>query len=67
VIRSRYHCDGPDCERSASDAAQREVGGRFLTITGYGPTLHFCGWDCVLRYAGRIEPETIVYMDDPDA
>ncbi len=60
MIKRTFHCDGPDCERHASEAAHREPGGRFITATGDGPTLHFCGWDCVLRYAGTKEPEQVI-------
>lgn len=38
-----------------------------LTVTGNGEHLHFCGWDCVLRYAGAKEPETVVYPDQDHA
>jgi hypothetical protein len=59
-IERIFHCDGPDCERGVSEAAHREPGGRFLTITGEGPALHFCGWDCVLRHAATKEPEQVI-------
>lgn len=63
TIRRQFHCDGPDCERNVSEAAHREPGGRFLTLTGWNrpvQPMHFCGWDCVLRFAATIEPETII-------
>jgi hypothetical protein len=66
TIEQAFCCDGPDCVRRVSGAAHREPGGRFLTVTGWGKAMHFCGWDCVLRYAGRIEPETIIPAGGPD-
>jgi hypothetical protein len=66
-IEQTFHCDGPDCERRVSGAAHREPGGRFLTVTGWAKALHFCGWDCVLKYAATKEPEQIIYPDRPDA
>lgn len=64
TIERTFRCDGPDCERGVSDAAHREPGGRFLTLTGWGKSLHFCGWDCLLRRAAAFEPETIIPMED---
>lgn len=58
-IERTFRCDGPDCERGVSDAAHREPGGRFLTLTGWSNPMHFCGWDCVLKYGAKIEPETV--------
>jgi hypothetical protein len=67
AIRRTFHCDGPDCERWCSQAAHRKPGGRFLTVTREWPALHFCGWDCVLRYAATMEPEVVVpFGPQPD-
>lgn len=57
-----HHCDGPDCERHARVLATL---GRppvsFMTVVQHeAPDLHFCGWDCVLRHASRIEPEQVI-------
>jgi hypothetical protein len=53
-----FYCDGPGCERHVQTARTRAES--ILTVTGDGPPLHFCGWDCVLRHAAAKEPETIV-------
>jgi hypothetical protein len=58
-ITRTFHCDGPDCERHVQ--TQRETPPVFLTVHEFeGPTLHFCTWDCVLRHAATMEPETVV-------
>ena len=57
-IERIFYCDGPDCERHVRTAAARPSA--FLTITGDGRPEHFCGWDCVLRYAGAKEPEIVI-------
>lgn len=57
MIERRYHCDGPDCERNFSEAQLEH----FLMVHGKGWDLHFCGWDCVLRYGATIEPEEVVH------
>ncbi len=58
MIERVFHCDGPDCERHWNQAAHREL--EMPVITNTGPTLHFCGWDCVLRHAATKEPEQII-------
>jgi hypothetical protein len=59
TVERIFRCDGPKCERHVQ--TQRKAPPCFLTVTGDAqPTLHFCGWDCVLRYAGTIEPEEVI-------
>lgn len=62
MIERIYYCDGPDCEREWRKQAHREL--EMPVITNAGPTLHFCGWDCVLKFAATKEPEIIV--EDPN-
>lgn len=57
-IDRTYRCDGPECQSNCSEAAHREL--PFLTITGDGPTLHFCTWDCVLKHAATKEPTEVI-------
>lgn len=67
TIHRTFHCDGPECVRQVSENAHREPGGRMLTMTGWTPAaLHFCTWDCVLRYAAPIPPETIIPCGPPE-
>jgi hypothetical protein len=58
MIRRTYHCDGPDCERTWGQQGHKEL--LMPVITNAGPSLHFCSWDCVMRYAATKEPETVV-------
>lgn len=52
----KFHCDGPECGRYIE--TDQLVPPVFLTVSQIGAVyLHFCGWDCVLRFAGRIKPE----------
>lgn len=58
-IERIFYCDGPDCERHVRTARPRPTVA-FLTVSeASGRPLHFCGWDCVLRYAATKEPETV--------
>jgi len=55
-----FYCDCGDCDSHTrtADIAPRMS---FLTVTeDAGRTLHFCSWDCVLRYAAEIPPVEIV-------
>jgi hypothetical protein len=60
-----HHCDGPECQHHARVLAvlgRAPVG--FMTVTAHEePDLHFCGWECVLRYAAQIEPDLVIGPD----
>lgn len=67
MIERVFHCDQAECERHVRTAAARpSAGAGFLTITGWGKPLHFCGWDCVLRFAAQFEPELVIPADGGD-
>lgn len=58
-VERTFYCDGPDCERHVQTQKPRPP--VFLTVDQFeGPELHFCGWDCALRYAGNVEPEETI-------
>ena len=53
-----FYCDGPDCAHHAQTAS---ASAPFITVTeGPGHLLHFCDWDCVLRYAGEKPPTVTI-------
>ena len=62
-----YYCDAPpSADQPSSDGDDRcpthartadsglPMG--FLKVTGFERPLHFCSWDCVLRYAAAQPP-----------
>jgi len=58
-ISRTFYCDGPDCERHVQTT--QALPPVFLTLSERdGDDLHFCGWDCVLRRAATMEPETVI-------
>jgi hypothetical protein len=64
AIERTFYCDGPDCERHVRTAASRpEAGYIFVTEGGFAGTLHFCNWDCVLKYAAAKPPVETVALD----
>jgi len=67
-IERTFHCDWRDCDGHVRTAHTRPSGTGFITaeehVEGSTP-LHFCSWDCLLRYAGEREPvETIPFSGD---
>jgi hypothetical protein len=63
-IERIFYCDGPDCERHVRTASSRpEAGYIFVTEGGSTRTLHFCNWDCVLKYAAAKPPVDVVAVD----
>jgi hypothetical protein len=64
-IERIFYCDGPECERHIRTAMLRSS---FLTVTERNESpLHFCGWDCTLRYAAAKEPEILIPGSSLDA
>lgn len=58
TIERIFHCDGPECERYMRTMRTRTE--HFLVVSDGGTSLHFCGWDCVLRHAATKEPEQVI-------
>lgn len=62
-VERTFYCDGPDCERHVKTTGTRPP--MFLTVTEHPDhESHFCGWDCVLKYAATKPPEEIVLVED---
>ncbi|MEX2447713.1 MAG: hypothetical protein WD404_03095 [Solirubrobacterales bacterium] len=58
-IERVFYCDGPDCERHARTTGTLPTG--FLAVSEDADhAFHFCGWDCVLRFAAEKPPEEII-------
>lgn len=60
MMSNGIHCDGPACDTWASPSMATNAG--FLTVfDGVYPAyaelvVHFCSWDCALRYAAMQSP-----------
>jgi hypothetical protein len=62
-IERIFHCDWRECERHVQTASHRPTA--FITLTeGTGRSLHFCGWDCVLRHAAEKPPAEVIPAAD---
>ncbi len=64
-IERIFYCDGPECERHVQTAQSRpQAGFVFVTEGGSIATMHFCNWDCVLKYAATKPPVEVVSLAD---
>ena len=55
AVERIFHCDWHDCECHVRTAESHPP--IFLTVMeAPGQPLHFCTWDCLLRYAGEKPP-----------
>jgi hypothetical protein len=64
-IEKIFYCDGPECERHVRTTRSRpEAGFVFVTEGGSAATLHFCNWDCVLKYAATKPPVEVIALAD---
>lgn len=66
------YCEGPDCNTHQHMAGRTFDVGRLpvswikaqeFTENGESNDLGFCSWDCVLKFAGRIEPSEEIPAD----
>lgn len=71
-IERTYYCDADGCEHNARTATQPpylpvgviEVRDWTHAIERRDP-MHFCSWDCVLKYGATIPPVTVIPWDPP--
>jgi len=62
AIEREFHCDGPGCVAHQRTTAR--VPRYWLVVTeadlGGGDERHFCGWECVLRFAAQLPPPEVI-------
>jgi len=70
-IERTFYCDAEGCERhvrTASLTGRPSANSGVIWVTdpgGHGGrTLHFCSWDCILKYAAGQEPMEIIALRD---
>jgi hypothetical protein len=62
-IERVFYCDWRECERHVKTASTRPAA--FITLSeGYGPSQHYCGWDCVLKQAAEKPPAEVISFED---
>jgi hypothetical protein len=61
-IERIFYCDWRECDRHVQTASTSAA--PFMTVTvGAGRSLHFCGWDCTLKYAAEKPPAEVLIED----
>jgi hypothetical protein len=63
-IERVYHCDGPDCENHARTAGDLPPTSFLAVREDADHTQHFCGWDCLLRFAAEKPPAEVIPAAD---
>lgn len=64
-IERIFRCDWRECEGHVRTASTRPRAS-FITVTeSTGRSLHFCTWDCLLRFAGEKPPVEVVPWGEP--
>ncbi len=68
AIERTFYCDAPECETHVRSASTRPFGMIFLTDTSgltARRTMHFCSFDCVLRFAAGQPPVEVRSWEEP--
>jgi hypothetical protein len=64
-IERVFYCDWRECNHHMQTDSTSAA--PFITVTGAaGRSLHFCDWDCLLKYAGEIPPTRVLSRDSAD-
>lgn len=66
-IERVFRCDAEDCRGSESSIYTEPQGSGWMVVreTGHVPReLHFCTWDCVLKYAAAQPPVERIPLGD---
>jgi hypothetical protein len=75
-VQRTFTCDGPDCGDGTplNVTTHAEHPPTFITTfeePGFAHEprheMHFCSWDCVLKYAAKVEPSEIIHFPDKES
>lgn len=69
-FRRQFNCDGPDCASTQFERDAQNPPDHWLTVMWHGPgssaPLHFCLWDCLLKYGAQQPPVTVIPWDEAE-
>lgn len=61
-IERTFHCDAEDCDCHVRTPGTRPP--TFLTVReDSGDEIHFCSWDCVMRYSAAMPPTDVIPIE----
>lgn len=63
-IERVYYCDGPECENHARTAGDLPPTSFLAVREDTDDSHHFCGWDCLLRFAAEKPPAEVILSRD---
>lgn len=63
-IERVYICDWHDCENHARTASDSLPASMIAVNEGADRPHHFCGWDCLLKFAAEKPPAETIPMND---
>jgi hypothetical protein len=65
-IEQVYICDWRECENHARTASESLPTAMIAVAEGDADRPHhFCGWDCLLKFAAEKPPEEEILLDEP--
>ena len=56
-MSNAWHCDRDGCDTWSRSGFKH---GFIQVYDGTEPVLHFCCWDCILKYAARFAPLEVI-------
>lgn len=62
TIERIFYCDWRECDGHVQTASLRPAVGIITVTEGTGRSLHFCHWDCLLKYAAEKPPVEVIPM-----
>jgi len=66
TIERIWYCEGPECLTHIRTSRTSTVPIGFLLVTEGAhegdQDHHFCGWDCVMRYAAALPPPEVIEL-----
>lgn len=80
AIERTYYCDNPSCAEDHPGDGETPLHAKTVTPPPHlpvgilevrvggpngGEEFHFCGWECVMKYAAALPPPEIIPVDLP--
>jgi hypothetical protein len=63
-IERIFYCDGPDCENHARTVGDLPPASFLAVREDSDHSQHFCGWDCLLKFAATKPPAEVIPAAD---
>lgn len=64
MIERVYHCDWRECENHAKTVSDLPPTSFLVVREDADHSQHFCGWDCLLKFAAEKPPAEVIPSGD---